>query len=76
MLSPSCRRIIDQGDIAWNNGSSGSGTGYCVVECQCYQCDTEVFKINSWYPSIDDMYDLIHVIDQELDDKEEARNDY
>lgn len=65
---PECSRVIDRGDMAWNNGSTKYGTGYCVVECQCQQCDTELFQFHSWYPSIDDIYDLARVIDQEMKD--------
>lgn len=67
-ICPNCWRVIDRGDMAWNNGSTKYGTGYCVVECQCQQCDTELFKVDSWYPSIKDTDDLAYVINQELED--------
>ena len=67
-ICPNCGRVIDRGDMAWNNGSTKYGTGYCVVECQCQQCDTELFKVDSWYPSINDTDDLAYVINQELED--------
>jgi hypothetical protein len=65
---PNCGREIDRGDMAWNNGSTEYGTGYCVVECQCQQCDTELFEFHSWHPAIDDIDDLAYVIDLELND--------
>lgn len=60
-----CGQAITQDDIAWNNGCTEWGTGHCTVFCQCPRCDYEVFYIFSWYPSIDDLYDLAYVLDTE-----------
>ncbi len=62
----SCGQKITQGDIAWNNGSTEYGTPHCTVFCQCPKCDSEIFHFFSWYPSIEDTYDLCYVLDSEL----------
>ena len=46
---PSCNRVIDRGDCAWNTGSTGSGTGYSVMEIICLNCNTEIFYGTTWY---------------------------
>ncbi len=63
---PSCRRELDQGDMAWNNASTESGTGYCSVVCQCQQCDYGIFEVRSWYPEITDLEDICIVLQDEL----------
>ena len=69
---PDCKQAISQGDISWNNpygvieisnGETEAGTPFCFIECLCPKCDSEVFSITSWYPSIDDLDDLLIVLE-------------
>lgn len=68
-VCPSCGRELDQGDIAWNNGSAEYGTGCSMVVCNCQACDEGIFRVNSWYPEIDDLEDVCYVLGNELESK-------
>ena len=61
-----CKRELDQGDLAWNNGNTESGTPYSIVVCNCQACDTEIFLCRSWYPEIDDLKDVCYVLENDL----------
>ena len=43
-----CGRVIDRGDIMWNEGSTEYGTPYLYIYIECQQCDTEIFYGWSW----------------------------
>jgi hypothetical protein len=58
-----CGHEIGFGDIAWNNGSTEYGTGYCSVEIQCEGCQREIAHIDSWYPEIYERDELLYVLE-------------
>jgi len=62
---PICGKVIDRGDVAWNNASTEAGTPCCSVEIQCLGCDTEIAHIESWWPGIDDFEDVIEVLSRD-----------
>ncbi len=43
-----CGRVIDEGDMTWNGGSTEYGTPYSVIMCICQNCDSSVFVYNTW----------------------------
>ena len=47
-ICPVYGRIIDIGDMAWNNGESDYGSPCSVIECQCQKCGTEIFHFSTW----------------------------
>jgi len=59
---PACGRFLDRGDVSWNNGDTGEGTGYCTVFIVCQECDSSIALISSWYPGIDDFADVLYVL--------------
>ena len=56
---PSCGKIIDRGDVAWNNGATEAGTPDTHVTIQCQRCDSGIAAFWSWWPGADDLDDLI-----------------
>jgi hypothetical protein len=56
---PSCGRIIDRGDVAWNNAQTESGTPCTWVQIQCVKCESEIGHFWSWWPGADDFDDLV-----------------
>lgn len=56
---PSCKKIIDRGDVSWNNPSTEAGTAMTVVEIQCQKCYTEIVHGTSWYPGAEDFEELV-----------------
>lgn len=66
-ICPMCRKIIDRGDIAWNNPSTEAGTDYTIVEIICSCCDTEIARISSWYPGADSFAELVEEVLSEED---------
>ena len=63
----SCGRVLDMGDIAWNNCCTEVGTGFCTIDVICLRCDTEAAYIESWYPYIEDIDDILYVIKTDLE---------
>ena len=61
---PRCLRIIDDGDIAWNNGSTEAGTPYASVEIICQACDTNIVHITAW-AEIEDYEGILEVLENE-----------
>jgi len=59
---PACGRVLDRGDVSWNNGCTSEGTGYSTVFVVCQACDTNIALISSWYPEIEDFADVLHVL--------------
>jgi len=59
---PACERVIDRGDVSWNNGCTSEGTGYSTVFIVCQACDTSIALISSWYPEIEGFSDILHVL--------------
>lgn len=62
----SCGRELDQGDLAWNEASTEAGTPHAVVVCQCQNCLAGVFEVRSWWPSMETLKDVCHVLDGNL----------
>jgi hypothetical protein len=60
-----CGHPIDRGCVAWNNRDTGEGTPYSFVEIICQACDTEVARITSWYPEIDDFRECLKVLESD-----------
>lgn len=60
-----CGHRIGWGDIAWSNGSTEVGTGYCSVEIQCAVCNHEIVYFNSWYPGIESRNELLYVLNND-----------
>jgi len=60
-----CGHAIGWGDIAWNNGSTKAGTEHCDVEIECEACYVEIVHIQSWWPGIDDVDDILEVLSSE-----------
>jgi hypothetical protein len=56
---PKCGRLLDRGDVAWNNADTEAGTPFTWVEIQCQQCDTEIAHFSSWWPGADDLDELV-----------------
>ena len=65
---PDCGKCVDRGDVAWNSASTEAGTGYSVLEILCQQCDTEVYRTVSWYPSIGDFEEFVSVLTEEINE--------
>lgn len=65
-ICPNCGKIIDRGDLCWNNPSTDAGTDYCVVEIQCQQCDTEIAHGHSWYPGADNFEELVNNVLEDI----------
>jgi len=63
-----CGKEIDEGDISWNNGSTGYGTPCSMLEIICQRCDTELVHIDSWYPEIEDLDEFFNELDKEMED--------
>jgi hypothetical protein len=61
-ICPVCAKVIDRGDVAWNQGSTEAGTDYSVVEIQCEGCQTEIGHFATWY-DVSDFDDVIRVMD-------------
>lgn len=68
---PSCKKIIDRGDVSWNNPSTEAGTPMTVVEIQCQKCYTEIAHGTSWHPGAEDFEEFV---DEVLEDIFEDRN--
>ena len=47
---PHCGRVLDLGDVSWNDAESGSGTPMTWAQIICQRCDTEVAHWSSWWP--------------------------
>lgn len=60
---PTCGRVLDRGDVSWNNANTGEGTPFTYSQIVCQGCDTEIAHWSSWYPGADDWDDFVdHVL--------------
>lgn len=60
-----CGRIIDRGDVAWNEAATEAGTDYTTVIIQCQACDEELLYVHSWWPWVDGFDEVIDIIEDE-----------
>lgn len=60
-----CGHEIGFGDIAWSNGNTEYGTGYSSVFVHCQQCEAELAYVQSWYPGIDNLGEVLYVLDKD-----------
>lgn len=51
---PTCGRVIDRGDVAWNSASTEAGTGYSTAYIHCQACGAEVASWSSWWSEVSD----------------------
>jgi len=61
LYCPSCGKVIDRGDVAWNNASTHAGTPYSSILIECLRCDTEILYLTSWF-EIDSFAELVDVL--------------
>lgn len=61
-----CGRLMDRGDLAWNNGQTEAGTEFSVVYVTCQACGTEMLQYKTWYTPIDDVGELVWVLDHDI----------
>jgi transcriptional regulator with XRE-family HTH domain len=62
---PNCNKLIDRGDVQWNNANNENGTGYSVLEIICERCFTEIVYLQSW-SYIDDFDAFVEILESEL----------
>ena len=62
---PNCNHALDFHDIAFSNSPTGIKARDCAVSIRCSKCNQELKNINSWYPEIEDVKDLLYVLDSD-----------
>ncbi len=48
-ICPKCQKPIDQGDVSWNEASTGEGTPCTWSQIICQRCEYELAHWWSWH---------------------------
>lgn len=68
-ICPTCSRVLDRGDVAWNNPCTDVGTDYTAATITCQACGTGIADWDSWWPGADDWPEFVERVLPDMTDE-------